>query len=120
MSLYDRLGGDEAIAGALDAFYGRVLADPDVGPYFDGVDIDRLKERQREFFAMAFGGPDRYQGRDLRAAHRRARRRGLDEHGYRVFMGHFEQTLIDLGVERSAIDEVMAIAHTGKDDVLDR
>lgn len=120
MSLYDRLGGDDAIVAALDAFYERVLDDPEVAPYFDGLDVDRIKDRQRDFLAMAFGGPDRYEGRDLRTAHRRARSRGLDEHGYHVFMDHFEQTLVDLGVDRPEIDEVMAIAHTGKDDVLGR
>jgi truncated hemoglobin YjbI len=32
-SLYERIGGSEAIAAAIDAFYERVLADPRVSHY---------------------------------------------------------------------------------------
>jgi hemoglobin len=120
MSLYTRLGGDEAISAALDRFYVKVLDDPQVSHYFAGVDVERVKRRQRSFLAMAFGGPNDYQGRDLRTAHTRARRRGLDEDGYDTFMGHFRDTLEEFGVDDGAIAEVMAIADTGKDDVLGR
>lgn len=120
MSLYDQLGGAPAISVALDRFYEKVLADPVVSVYFDRVDVDRVKERQRAFLAMAFGGPDDYQGRDLRTAHAAPRARGLDEPGYEVFMGYFRDTLAELGVAEPQIDEAMAIADTGKDDVLGR
>jgi hemoglobin len=120
MSLYRQLGGEPAIAAALDHFYDKVLADPSVSIYFQRVDVDRVKARQRAFLAMAFGGPDDYEGRDLRSAHAAARSRGLDEQGYDVFMGHFRDTLVELGVAGPQIDEVMAIADTGKDDVLGR
>ena len=120
MSLYAELGGDEAIALALDRFYEKVLADPQVGRFFDRVDVDRVKQRQRSFLAMAFGGPDEYDGRDLRRAHAAPRALGLDEERYEVFMGHFRDTLGELGVDGERIERVMAIADTGKDDVLGR
>lgn len=120
MSLYDQLGGDTAISAALDRFYDKVLADPTVSVFFDGVDVDRVKEQQRSFLAMAFGGPSNYQGRDLRSAHAAARARGLGEEQYEVFMGHFRDTLVELGVPEPQVVEVMAIADTGKDDVLGR
>lgn len=118
MSLHAELGGDEAIAMALDRFYDKVLADDRVSGYFDGLDVERIKANQQDFLAMAFGGPSRYNGRDLRAAHAAARKRGLNEEGYDVFMSHFRDTLDELGVPEGKIEEVMAIAHTGKDDVL--
>lgn len=120
MSLSTQLGGDEAIAVALDRFYEKVLADPEVDRYFERVDVDRVKARQRSFLAMAFGGPAEYDGRDLRSAHAATRKRGLDEQGYQVFMGHFRDTLVELGVSDELVDEVMAIADTGKEDVLGR
>jgi hemoglobin len=118
MSLYDELGGSAAIAVALDRFYEKVLDDGRIAHYFSDVKLDRLKERQASFLAMAFGGPGEYAGPDLHSAHKRARKRGLDEGDYHVFMGHFEDTLAELAVPREKIDEVMAIAHTGKSDVL--
>lgn len=120
MSLYTQLGGDAAIGAALDRFYEKVLADPEVSRYFERVDVDRVKTRQRSFLAMAFGGPAEYDGRDLRSAHASARKLGLDENGYRTFMGHFEETLTELGVPDELVGEVMAIADSGKDEVLGR
>lgn len=120
MSLYADLGGDAAITAALDRFYEKVLADPQVSGFFDEVDVDRVKSKQRDFLAMAFGGPDRYDGRDLRRAHATPRADGLDEERYAVFMGHFRDTLAEFGVDEGHIDQVMAIADTGKDDVLGR
>ena len=120
MSLYSQLGGDPAITVALDRFYEKVLADPRVSRYFDGVNVEGVKTQQRDFLAMAFGGPDRYVGRDLDVAHAGPRDKGLDEEGYEVFMGHFRATLEELGVDADKVEEVMAIADTGKDAVLGR
>lgn len=120
MSLYNDLGGGPAIATALDQFYDKVLADQRINGYFDRVNLDRLKSTQASFFAMALGGPSEYAGRDLKTAHAQPRKQGLDEDHYHIFMSHFEDTLAELGVPESKIAEVMAIAHTGKDDVLDR
>lgn len=120
MSLYDQLGGDAAITAALDRFYDKVLADPAVSLFFDDVDVDRVKRHQAAFLAMALGGSAEYQGRTLKAAHAAPRAKGLDEERYEVFMGHFEDTLVELGVPDPQVAEVMAIADTGKDDVLGR
>jgi hemoglobin len=120
MSLYSELGGDDAIAFALDRFYEKVLVDPRVSGYFEGVNVEGIKPHQRAFFAMAFGGPDRYVGRDLDVAHVGPRAKGLDDEDYEVFMGHFRATLEELGVPADKVDEVMAIADTGKDAVLGR
>jgi hemoglobin len=120
MSLHEELGGDAAVATALDVFYDKVLADPRVAVFFDGVDVPRVKGHQRAFLAMALGGPQDYRGRDLRTAHERTRARGLDDEAFDVFMGHFRDTLAELGAPAAKIDEVMAIADTGRDDVLGR
>lgn len=121
MSLYEELGGAPAFKAALDHFYDRkVLTDDQISKYFDGVDVESVKQAQASFFAMALGGPNEYAGRDIRAAHEFPRKRGLTEEHYHRFMDYFEETLAELGVPQAKIDEVMAIAHTGKDDVLDR
>ncbi len=118
MSLHEELGGDEGVAAALDHFYEKVLADDRVNIYFDGRNVEHIKSQQKDFLAMALGGPNRYKGRDLSKAHARAREQGLGEEGYDVFMGHFRDTLKELGVPETKVEEVMAIAHTGKEEVL--
>ena len=119
MSLYEDVGGSAAVEAALDRFYDKVMDDPRVSKYFTTVPLNELKGMQRAFLTMAFGGPNRYQGRDLRAAHAAPRQQGLDERGFEVFMGHFQTTLEELGVADDHVSQVMDIAYSGKADVLD-
>ena len=65
MTIFDEIGGAAAVSAAVDAFYDRVLADPTLAPYFEGVDLGRLKGHQRSFIAAAIGGPDAYLGRAM-------------------------------------------------------
>src|SRR5262245_64048643 len=69
-TLFERLGGAVSIDAAVDAFYGRVLADPELAPFFDHIDVRRLRAHQKAFLSMALGGPERYRGRNLGDAHR--------------------------------------------------
>ncbi len=56
-SLYDRIGGEEAIEALIVVFYRRVFADPELSPFFEGVPRDRLQAMQHEFFSAALDGP---------------------------------------------------------------
>lgn len=118
MSLYEEIGGGPAIQMALDRFYEKVLADPRLSPFFTGLNVDRIKEKQKAFLTMAFGGPNHYDGRDLRTAHRRAVDKGLNQAVYEVFMGHFRKTLEELEVPGAKIQQIMDIAEGGRHEVL--
>jgi hemoglobin len=63
------IGGAHAVAAVVDEFYTRLLADPATAGYFTGVDLTRLKRHQVLMLVKVLGGPDRYAGRDLAAAH---------------------------------------------------
>jgi hemoglobin len=118
LSLYDRLGGSQAIGAATEIFYRKVLADPLLVSYFDDVDMDRQIAKQTAFLTMALGGPNGYTGDDLRTAH--AKLAGLsDEHVDRV-IGHLAETLKELGVQDADIAAVGAVAASVRNDVLNR
>ena len=68
-SIYQRLGGKPAIDAALEEFYFRVLADPQLKGFFVGVDMKRLISQQRAFFSQALGGLARYRGPTTKQAH---------------------------------------------------
>jgi len=68
-SLYDRLGGEPAIATAVDALYRAVLGDDRLRGYFAAVDVDQLKDHMAALLAQVLGGPARYTGRELQVAH---------------------------------------------------
>ena len=120
MALYEEIGGEASIDAALDKFYPKILGDPRVSFLFEGIDMARLRKHARAFLTMAFGGPNQYQGRDLRAAHRRAVGQGLNEALFEVFMGHFRATLEELAVPSAKIAEIVKIAEGGRNDVLNR
>ena len=42
-TLYDRLGEREGIQAVVDDFYDRLLADDDLGPFFAGADMEKLR-----------------------------------------------------------------------------
>jgi hemoglobin len=66
--MYDRIGGAPAIREAVDRFYRRLLDDPELAAYFTG-DLTVLKQHQAALLTQVLGGPGRYSGRDLKAAH---------------------------------------------------
>jgi truncated hemoglobin YjbI len=117
-SLFDRLGGAPAVQAATEVFYRKVLADPVLAPYFDDVDMDRQVAKQAAFLTMALGGPSSYTGRDLRTAH--AGLAGLSDEHVDLVIGYLAQTLRELGVGNSDIDEAGAVAASVRDDVLNR
>jgi len=118
LSLFDRIGGAAAVDAAVDIFYGKVLADPLLKPFFDGVDMRRQRAQQKAFLSFAFGGPANYSGNDLRTAHAPLVQRGLGEAHFTAVAGHLQSTLSELGVAEGLIAEVMAIAASTHDDVL--
>jgi hemoglobin len=69
-SLYERLGGTEAITAVVDDFVGRVAADTRINARFANANIPRLKTLLVEQICMATGGPCTYTGRDMVASHK--------------------------------------------------
>jgi hemoglobin len=68
-SLYDRLGGYNAIVAVVDDFVGNVAADKRINKFFAKTDVPRLKRRLVEQLCQASGGPCIYLGRDMKTAH---------------------------------------------------
>lgn len=56
-TLFEKIGGQASVNAAIDPFYRRVLGDPYVSRFFEGVDMVKQAEKQRTFLTMAFGGP---------------------------------------------------------------
>ena len=104
LSLYERLGGEDMITALIPAFYVRVLADPELGPFFKHTELEKLHAMQREFFVMATGGPIQYRGRPLAHTHHG---RGITKHHFARFTGHLVETLLDMAVTREEADEVI-------------
>ena len=119
-TLFDRIGGSGAVDAAVNSFYDKVMADPLLKDFFAGTDMTRQKQMQRSFLTLAFGGPNQYTGRGLRAAHGKAVEQGLGDAHFDAVVGHLAKTLTELQVPQALIGEVAAVAESVRADVLCR
>jgi hemoglobin len=117
-ALYFRLGGQSAVEAAVVRFYEKVMADPALAAFFDQMDMDAQIQKQISFLTLALGGPNPYTGRELRVAHARPVKRGLNSGHFGEVARLLSETLLELDVERPLVEEVMSIVASTHDDVL--
>ena len=85
-TLYERLGGKDAITAVIDDFVARCAADERINGKFARTDIARLRRMLVDQVCQASGGPCTYQGRDMRETH----------DGMGVTAGEFDALVDDL------------------------
>lgn len=120
-SLYERIGGEPALMAAVDLFYEKVLANALTRPFFEALDMDAQVRKQIAFMTWALGGPSAYKGRDLTTAHAHlVRAKGLSDAHFDAVAISLEATLLELGIERALVDEVLGVVGTTRDSVLGR
>jgi len=117
-SLYQQLGGKAAIDAAVDIFYKKVLADDRIKQFFADVDMVRQHAKQKEFLSAAFGGPKKWEGKDMRKTH--AKLPGLNDSHFNAVAENLKASLVELKVKQELIDKVLAVAETVRADVLNR
>ena len=106
ISLYEAIGGRAALVAAVDVFYGRLLADAELGPFFPGGVGDRHRAYVVTFLGEALGGPSRYRGPEMATAHRGL---GISDSHFDRAAGHLEATLDELGVPRELTVQIVGI-----------
>ena len=116
-SLYHRLGGKAAINAAVDKFYVKVLADKRINHFFEDVSMRKQHNQQKAFLSAAFGGPEPWTGKNMRDAHKNL---DLEEEHFGAVAEHLQATLVELKVPEELIKEVMTIAASTHDDVLNK
>jgi hemoglobin len=70
-TLFERLGGMEAISAVVDDFAGNVLNDPRINKKFAKSDAPRLLANLKDFVCSATGGPCQYKGLSMKKSHKR-------------------------------------------------
>ena len=117
-SLYSQLGGKAAIDAAVELFYKKVLADDRIKHFFEDINMDKQRRKQKAFLSAAFGGPIPWTGKNMREAHEGLP--NLNETHFNAVAENLQKTLEELKIKKELIDQVMAIAASTKDDVLNR
>jgi len=106
VSVYELIGGEPALVAVVDDFYERVLADPQLAPFFAGANMPKLKGRQVEFFAAALGGPDLYQGGSMRQVHAG---RGIGQADFDKVAFHLTHALSAAGVPGETVTQIAGV-----------
>lgn len=124
-SLYERLGGEAAIAAVTEDFVGRAASNPAVNFTRRGTgqewsatpaNVEHLKKMLVQFLCMATGGPQKYEGRSMKSVHA----------GMKISSAEFDALAADLAasldkfnVPKREKDELMAIAASTKSDIVE-
>ena len=115
MSLYERLGQEVGIRTAVDDFYRRVVADPQLAPFFEGVDLPQLRRHQSALLVQVTRGPVEYSGREFAAGHDGL---GITSADFDRVVGHLVDTLTELGVGAEDIGAVGAALTAHRDEIV--
>ena len=106
ISIYEEIGGRPALVAAVDGFCRRLLADPALSPFFPGGVAARHRRYVVTILGEALGGPRRYRGPDIAAAHHGL---GISDTHFDLTAAHLLATLDDLGVPPSLADRIIGI-----------
>lgn len=117
-TLYQRLGGQAGVANIVDSFMLGLLRDPVVAPSFGAtglLDLPRLKHRFEQQICEVAGGPCRYTGLDMRAAHVG---RNVTPAQFEAMGAIMQRTLADRGVDTAAAGELLARLGAMRGDIV--
>jgi hemoglobin len=118
-SLYERLGGYDAICAVTNDLLDRMANDPQLGRFWQHRSTDGVKrERQLivDFLVASTGGPLYYAGRDMTLSHKGMR---ISESDWALFLQHGDATLKKFNVPQAEYDEVVAFLQSTKADIVE-
>ena len=118
-TLYERLGGYDAIAAVANDLLPRLRADSQLGRFWahrgeDGV----MREKQLliDFLCASAGGPAYYRGRNMVLTHKGMR---INESDWNAFLGHAAATLAKFKVPETEQRDVVAFVQSLKKEIVE-
>ncbi len=115
-SLYDRLGGGDAINALTESWVARVGGDDRANGKFVRTDIERLKKEIIDQLCEATGGPCTYTGRSMQETHDGMQ---VTAGEFDVVMQHLGGTLDELNVPKTEQDELVDLLRPMRDDIVE-
>ena len=116
-SLYERLGGLDAIRAVVDDFVANVAADKRINGFFAHTDIGRLKYNLVNQICQGTGGPCTYTGRSMKETHAGM---GVRNRDFNALVGDLGKTLKKFKVPKRETNELVAILAPMRKDIVTR
>jgi hemoglobin len=115
-NLYERLGGEEAIAKVVDYFYKElVLKDESVHHFFKNTDMEKQLLHQTKFISYALGGTRTYKGKSMEKAHEGL---NIQPSHFDTIAKHLHDALAHFGVAEGDITEALERVASLKEDIV--
>lgn len=118
-TLYERLGGYDAISAVANDLLPRLQADPRLARFWQNRGDDGVKREKQllvDFLCSSAGGPLYYTGRDMKTSHKGMK---VSENDWSAFLGHLDATLQSFKVPQAERDEVFAFVQSTKADIVE-
>ncbi len=118
-TLYQRLGGYDAIAAVCADLITRLRADAQLGRFWQYRGEDGIKREYQllvDYLCNAAGGPMYYTGRDNKLSHQGMR---ISAGDWDVFMGHLNATLDKFNVPDRERGDVLAFIDSTRADIVE-
>ena len=118
-TLYERLGGYDAICAVAGNLSPRLQSDARPGRFWQHRGEDGIKREEQlliDYLCASAGGPVYYTGRDMKTSHRGMR---INEGDWSAFLGHLEATLETFHVPQAERAEVVAFVQSTKSDIVE-
>lgn len=118
-SLYERLGGYDAISAVVDNLLPRLRSDAQLGRFWQNRGEDGIRREKQlliDYLSANAGGPMYYTGRDMKVSHKGM---NISESDWTVFLGHAGATFAALQVPQAEVDDVVAFVLSLKSDMVE-
>ena len=119
-SLYERVGGYNALAAVVDDFIVRLVTDKRFEKFFAGHSNDskkRIRQHILDQFCEATGGPCVYTGRDMKTTHAGL---GITEADWDAAAKHLSDSLDKFKVPAQEKGELLAFVTGLKKDIVEK
>lgn len=119
-TLYQRLGGYDALAAVTDDFLGRIATDPQLKRFFAGHNkegLTRIRQHVVDFLCVATSGPCAYTGQDMKTAHTGL---GITDDDWSAAVKDLNATLDKFNVPSKEKSEVLGAISGLKGDIVGR
>jgi hemoglobin len=118
-TLYERLGGYDAVTAVANDLLPRLQDDALLGRFWQnrGEDgIEREKQLLIDFLCSSAGGPLLYTGRDMKTSHAGMK---ISADDWTAFMGHLRATLDSFQLPEAEYGDVIAFIESTKADMVE-
>lgn len=116
-TLYDRLGGKEAITAVVNELAANVAADNRINQRFAKANIKQFKSNMVDLLCMGAGGPCTYKGLDMKTMHTGMK---ISEAEFGAMAENVVKTMNKFNVPAQEQSEVLAMLGSMKGDIINR